>query len=180
MYQTMKTVSPDDVLKTLAAQRESDEPDTILDILKQHDGKRLTVRLLDKLPGGPDRWRITHSASMTYIQEHKYGRTGGREGYCFFMAYATTSVVIDVKYIEEKNTCYFSARRERNAKRDAILNDKVNKTQIAMSISVRINAVLHARMMLADALRGLGEYTAHGEMLSPDQYVWEALAGAEK
>lgn len=176
---TFKPVTPTQVLETLAANRESEEPDAILAVLKAHDGKQLTVRLLDKLPGGSERWHISKSAGMTHLTEWRYTRTGGREGMSFLMAYSTTSVVIDAAWVEEHATCYFSARRERNAKRDRVLTGPDRDT-IADVMSTRINAVLTARMRLEHALQELGEWTGYDKLLSPDQYVWEALAGAKK
>jgi hypothetical protein len=164
------------VLAFLKAQRESDEPDAILEILKQHDGKPLTKRLLPKLPGGEERWRIIQHATMTHLETRDYGRTGGNTGIHLLMAYQTTSVVIDAAWVEEHNPAYFKGRRERNEKRDRAMSDSA----LLQSMAHRLNSYATAKARLDEVKVKLDELTSYEAPFSPDSYEWERMCGARE
>lgn len=100
-----------DIQAKLEQEWESDRPDVVLDVLRRHEGKQLTKRLLAKLPGGEAEWFIRHVAGMTCLEDRAYTfNREGNAGISLLMAYRTTNVEIDTKFIVEYNTGYFSAR----------------------------------------------------------------------
>ena len=157
----------------LQTQRESDEPDEVLAILKQHDGKQLTKRLLAKLPGGEERWKLSQFATKTHtthLESRDYGR--------MLIAYQTTNVTIDAAWIEEHNPAYFKGRRERNALRDKHLN--IGGGSVAQLMADRLNAYEDAKEKLDAAKADLDSLIEYGKPFSPDQYDWERLCGARE
>ncbi|HEY5049339.1 MAG TPA: hypothetical protein VII50_00445 [Acidothermaceae bacterium] len=142
----------------LQLQRESDEPDEILAILKTQDGKQLTKRILAKLPGGEARWRLSQFATMTHLETRDYGRTGGNAGIHLLIAYQTTNVTIDAAQIEEKNPGYFAGRRARNASRDALADDTGRLNNMANTL----NVYEHAKAQLDEAKDNLDALIQHG------------------
>jgi hypothetical protein len=170
----------------LLSQRESDEPDAILAILKAHDGKQLTKRLLAKLPGaapmieGKDRWRISQFATMTHLETRDYSRSGGNTGMHFLMAYATTNVVIDAAWVEEHNPAYFKGRRERNASRDLVCSQGTLGSAMPQLMADRLNDYEDAKAKLDEAKKNLDALTGYGHAFSADSYDWERLCGARE
>jgi len=168
------------------AHRESDEPDAVLAILKAHDGKQLTKRLLAKLPGdtnlsgkpnsGEDRWRIRQVASMTSLEDRAYWSTQGNGGIHLLIAYQLTNVMIDAAWIEEHNPAYFKGRRERNASRDKI----VNSSSMLALMADTLNAYAAAKAKLDEARNQLEALTGYGKPFAADQYDWERLCGARE
>jgi hypothetical protein len=51
---------------------ESEIPDRVLTALRPLDGKPVTKRLLDKLPGGKDEWILERAYGMTHIKNKVY------------------------------------------------------------------------------------------------------------
>ena len=170
-------VAVGEVRDMIASHVEDDEtPEAVLAIFKQHDGKQFTKRLLAKLPGGEERWRIGQTAGMTSLETWDYCRSGGRQGSHFLVAYETKNVEIDAAFLEERNPAQFSARRERNAERKARLADPESLTLLAD----RISAVRAAREQLAAAEAALEELSGYGKAFGADQYEIEALSGKER
>ena len=155
----------------LQTQRESDEPDEVLAILKQHDGKQLTKRLLAKLPGGEERWKLSQFATVTRLETRDYGRIDGNAGIHLLIAYQTTNVTIDAAWIEEHNPAYFKGRRERNASRDAAAGNP----DLLSCMANRLNAYAEAKSELDEAKLHLDAATSYGQPFSADQYDWERL-----
>src|ERR1700674_1424383 len=120
MIHTLQTVR-DFVL----SQRESDEPDAILAILATQDGKQLTKRILAKLPGGEERWRLSQFATMTHLETRDYSRSGGNAGIHLLIAYEIKNVTINAAWVEEHNPAYFAGRRARNEARDMVVGNPV-------------------------------------------------------
>jgi hypothetical protein len=164
------------VREFLLSQRESDEPDAVLAILKAHNYKPLTKRLLAKLPGGEERWRLSQFATMTHLETRDYARSGGNTGIHLLMAYATTNVTIDAAWIEKNNPAYFKGRRERNASRDAAASNP----DLLSCMANRLNAYAEAKSELDEAKLHLDAATSHGQPFSSDSYEWERLCGARE
>jgi hypothetical protein len=157
------------------SQRESDEPDEVLAVLKANDGKQLTKRILDKLPGGAPRWRLSRNAGMTHLETWDYVRSGGKTGMHFLMAYAEESVVIDAAWVEEHNPAYFKGRRERNASRDEVLqNNGLGQLTVQRMVNT-LNAYEDAKAKLDAAKETMDNMSG----FDADRYDWEKLAGAE-
>jgi hypothetical protein len=158
----------------LESQRESDEPDEVLAILKTYDGRQLTKRILDKLPGGTDRWIINQFATMTHLETRDYHRSGGNTGIHILIAYKITNIMIDVSWIEQNNPAYFAGRRTRNESRDKVANSSSMLTIMAD----RLNAYADAKAKLEEAKDDLDKLTDYGGPFSADSYGWERLCGA--
>ena len=158
----------------LQTQRESDEPDEVLAILKQHDGKQLTKRLLAKLPGGEERWKLSQFATVTRLETRDYARSGGNTGIYLLMAYATTNVTIDAAWIEENNPAYFKGRRERNTQRDEV----VTQSGWLRLMADALNDHEAAKAKLEEAKKHLDAFTEKN--FSADRYDWERLCGVRE
>ena len=169
MRHTIKTVRD-----FLLSQRESDEPDEVLAVLKVHDGKQLTKRLLAKLPGGEERWRLSQFATMTHLETRDYGRSGGNTGIHLLLAYALKNVMIDAAWIEEHNPAYFKGRRERNAQRDRAA---AGGSVLALMVD-RLNGYASAKVKLDEAKKQLDALT--DTSFAADSYDWERLCGARE
>jgi hypothetical protein len=121
-------VKPDDIKALIQNSLEPLEPaDTILAVLKENEGKRLTKLVIDKLKDrtGDQTLRISCIASMTSIE---WGPFVGRLG-SLLMAYQITNVVIDTAFVLEHNVAYYEARDKRNAQRRALLADDPRRWQ---------------------------------------------------
>lgn len=172
----MEPITAEQVRQALADAWEGDTPDEVLEVFRREAGKPFTKRILAKLPGGEERWRIDQIATMTNLEEREYMRTQGDKGYHFLVAYATKHVVIDPVFLEEKNTCHFSARKARNAKRLEAQND----AGLCQKMADRINWVREAQKELNRAEKALMELTEYGEPMSADAYVWEGMADCKE
>jgi len=171
---TATRFTTNDVRAKLSAEMESDEPDAVLSVLKAHDGKQLTKRLLAKLPGGEARWLIHQVAGMTKLTERDYLRSEGRRGTSLLLAYRVSSVTVDSAWVEDANAAYFAARRERNRLRSVCAAEAALCQQMADALT----AYAAAKAALDEAKRGLYLLTEYGEPFSPDQYDWQRLCGA--
>jgi hypothetical protein len=169
----MKKITVQEVASTLESEIESSEPDAIFEVLKKHDGKQFTKRILAHLPGGADRWSIRVIAGMTQLVDRTYMQKEGGAGFSFLISYATVNVMIDCAKILKQNACYFEARVERNAKRQAALKDLVTLNKMAIAL----NAMLEARAALASAEAQLQSLTSYGEVFSPDSFTWRTMGG---
>jgi hypothetical protein len=164
------------VQNKLAAEMESDEPDTVLAVLKAHDGKPITKRLLAKLPGGEERWRLRQTAGMTNLEDRDYLHSQGNRGLSFLMAYALTSVRIDAAWVEKHNPAYFDGRRERNRMRTAA----IGSPEACRHFADTLTAYARAKAKLDQAAADLERLTGFGSPFSPDQYDWERVCGARE
>ena len=170
------TFTVEAVLNLLREQRESVEPDAVLEVLRAHDGKPLTKRLLAKLPGGEERWLIRQVAGMTNLENREYLRSGGYLGISLLMAYQLTGVRIDAAWVEQHNSAYFAARRDRNALRDAAANDP----RALRAMVDALNGYAAAKVALDRAKAELDALTGYGNPFSPDSCDWERLCGARE
>lgn len=169
----MKEITVEKVRNVLESNLESDEPDAILEILRKYEGKQLTKRILPHLPGGAERWYIRNCAGMTSLEDREYLRHNGGRGISLLVAHQTINVTIDTAKIIALNTAYFTARVERNSKR----REALKSGGLCGLMSDLLNEVAAAQAKLDKAKAELTKVTGYGEMMSPDQYEWERLAG---
>jgi hypothetical protein len=160
----------------LVSHYESNEPDEVLAVLKAHDGKQLTKRLLAKLPGGEERWLIRQVASMTSLEDRDYLQSQGNRGIHLLIAYQTKNIMIDAEWIEKYNPAYFEGRRERNQKREAVVGDPV----LLQSMADALNGYSTAKAKLEESAKRLDALTGYGGSFSPDSFDWERLCGARE
>lgn len=177
----MKPVTTSLLAALVQARMESDVADDVLAVLNLHEGKPLTVRILPLLPGGSERWRISHTSCMTKLEEHDYTRTQGSRGTSLLMAYETKNVTINTAFVVDKNPADFAGRIKRNKNRRAALDQPMAQAALTMAV----NAVMAARVALAEAEANLEKFTVGPEdedgTFSADRFVFEALAeGDEK
>jgi hypothetical protein len=168
-----KRYTVEDVRAFILKERESEEPDAILEILRANNGKKYTVHLLRKMPGGEERWRLSGIAGMSHLEERK--RDDG--GISFLTSYDRSGPhVIDAAWVEEHNPAWYLGRRERNAKRDATLADPKMLQDMADALSL----YSVAKEALDSAKKNLDRLTSYGQPFSPDEYDWERLCGARE
>lgn len=172
-----KQFTIEDVRSVLIKQRESNEPEEILAILKHNIGKRFTVHLLRKLPGGEDRWGYDHTASMTHIKDSEYRKLSGGGGISLLLSYNSSGPhVVDPNWIEEKNPAYFSGRRKRNALRESLISNESALHDMALVLT----RYAHSKEVLVAAKNELDQLTAYGKPFAPDDSEWERLCGARE
>jgi hypothetical protein len=154
---------------------ESDLPDRILEALKPFHGKPITTRLLDKLPGGRDEWRMRREYGWTRIENMPYIRTHGRDrnGVSIILARSEASVPLDLAFVEQDNVAYYLGRRERNHARMEARNDAAKLDAMA-SVLNRIEALNAAREAV---LKDFEQLAGYGEIFNPDKYELERAAG---
>src|SRR5687767_1157643 len=95
---------------------ESDLPDKVLDALRPLEGKAITTRLLDRLPGRKENWRLERHYGWTSLQTKGYGRDWVKEDESLdiMLVRSEASMPLDLAWVEENNPAYFKGRRERN------------------------------------------------------------------
>lgn len=165
-----------DMVRGLLQSRLEDEetPAAIKTLWEKNEGKLLTKRILSKLPDGEMRWRISHSAGMTHLEEWIYTRTGGREGHSFLLSYETVNVHISTRNLTEYNVAYFDARTKRNAERRAAMADE----NYIYALRHNMNVCIDAR----EALKGARDrLSAVIDMsFSADRSMWFDLVKGEE
>jgi hypothetical protein len=162
-----------DVSEFLSDNTEPDTPDRLLQALKAEHGKRITTRLAAKMPGGP--WRIRRQYGMTHLENAGFwGNQEIREnGVSLLLGHFVDTRPLDATTIEELNTCYFSARRQRNHARMEARNTR----ETLQTAADAINGVIKARAELRRAGDELAKLTAHGEALDADKYALKRAMG---
>lgn len=149
--------------------RESDEPDAILEALKSFDGKMVSTRILDKMPGGKDKWILERRYGMTHIKSREYYNNGGNSGISLLLAHTEASFPFNWNELESKNPAYFSGRRERNHARMEVMN---NKEQLEKMASI-LNRIERAKSELIAAFAEFDTMTEYGAPFSQDNYELE-------
>jgi len=154
------------------------EPDTaerVLDALRPLDGHLITTRLLDKLPGGRTKWRLSRAYGWTEIKNDAYVRSqaSSSDGVCLMLVRSEASVPLDVAWVERENPAYFSGRRERNQRRAEALADRPMLTRLAFVMNEIED--LHAKLALAKAT--FQTFTEHDAPCGPDRYELERACG---
>lgn len=160
----------------IQARWESDLPDQVLEALKPYQGKNITTRLLDVLPGGKGQWRMSRQYGWTELETINYIRTQGNEGTRLILARSESSVPLDLAFVEKENPAYYAGRRERNharmeARNTAALLDKLAHV---------LNRVETARVLLDSAKADLDALTEHGEVFNPERYALRKICGYEE
>jgi hypothetical protein len=172
-----KTFTIDDVRAMLLKEKESDEPDAILEILKANEGKKFNVFLLRKLPGGEERWAYDPIAGMTHIKDREYRNERGNGGISLLLSYSMSGPgVVNAAWVEEHNPAFFKGRRERNAKRAACLVD----ADMCQKMADALTAYAKLHEALGNAKGALDALTGYEQPFSPDSYDWERLCGARE
>jgi len=153
---------------------DTDTPDAILAALREHEGKRLNKPMIRKIAEklGIEDLRILKQYGNTSIG---YGRQNERSyepAVRLIVAYEETNVTINGDWIEEHNAAHFSAAKQRNEQRRALLLE---------SPPLRMRAMADAINVWREACRTLktaiGGHTDHdGDFINPDIYVIERLA----
>jgi hypothetical protein len=152
---------------------ESDLPDTVLDALRPFDGKPVTTRLLNKLPGGKDEWRLRREYGMTHLENNAYWRSSGNTGISLLLDWRTDAFLLNIANVEKNNTAYFSARKSRNHSRMEARNDK----QLLDQMAATLNAVETAQKQLAAAKAQFEKLTDYGAPFAADKYELERVCG---
>lgn len=130
------------IKEIIEASIEPYEPqNTILKVLKEHEGKQLNKRLIAKLNEACGRTDISiyQIAGMTSIQwtvNHPERSTNQR----LFVAYRVTNVTIDTAFISEHNTGLFDAAVKRNESRQKSLANETAITELEATIKALTKA----------------------------------------
>jgi len=150
----------------IASRMEPSEPqETILKVLAEHDGKRLTKKHIEavaKAINDPS-IRIIKQYGMTQIEWGCWTQTDGKEGGRLLVAYSVTNVVIDVEDIKDKNPAYFVAREARNAKRQAAI-----ESPKCDELAKALEELKAAKKALQAAQENVGQYFGFGDMFYVD------------
>lgn len=179
------------VRELISKQWESDLPDRVIDALRPFHGKPITTRILAKLPALPNgaTWRLVRNYGWTALETSTYCKP---EGYAdktsvnLILARSEASVPLDVEYVAGnvpmggnsygENCAYFSARRERNAKRLEAQNDQELCKKMADSLN-RYAAAIEELNAAREEFDGLTEY---GTPFNADRYTLEKLADPDR
>ena len=159
----------------LLARTESDLPEQILQALQSYTGKMVTTRILDKLPGGKDEWRLRRQYGMTHIENNAYWRTSGsaENGISLLLAHTEASFPFDAADMVKRNPAYFDGRKNRNHKRMEARNDAAKLD----SMAAVLNRMERAAQELQNAWADLETLTEYGSSFAPDKYTFERLVG---
>lgn len=154
---------------------ESEVPDAVLEALRPFNGKPVTKRLLDKLPGGKDAWLLERAYGMTHIKNKIYAYSHGSEkgGISLLLDWREDAFALDVNKVEERNPAYFSGRRERNHKRMEARNNR----ELLQKMADVMNEAERAQRALANAKEHFKALAGYGEPFSPVQYELERACG---
>ena len=121
------------LMQVVASKMEKTEPwDTVLETLRQNEGKRVDDRLISKIRAacGTDDIRKICRYGKMYIQ---VGPWSAHEE--LTVGHSEANVFVNVNYILENNARYYSARDERNAKRRIALQHPEIFEQLATAIN---------------------------------------------
>lgn len=152
---------------------ESDLPDKVLEALRPMDGKAITTRLLDKLPGGREQWRLVRHYGWTSLQTMGYGRNESGGEIDLTLVRSESSLPLELEWVEKENPAYFAARRERNEARKAALVDVVLLEDVAEAMNRAEQAIETLRRATAD----MEEFTDYGKPFNADSYTLREACG---
>ena len=165
-----------DVSEFVAEHTETDLADRVLAALKSQHGKRITTRIVEKMPGGKDRWSLRRQYGMTHLENQKFGHDGRYEngdGLSLLLGHFESAQPLDSTNIEALNPAYFLGRQKRNH----IRMETRNTRETLGAAASAINRLLSARDELKSAEEELDALTTYNQPLSPDKH---ALAQAMK
>src|SRR5215475_2256925 len=78
---------------------EIDLPEKVLDSLRPLNGKAITTRLLDKMPGGKEKWYLIRHYGWTSLRNNSYRIGDYENGMEIMLARSETSVPLDVAWV---------------------------------------------------------------------------------
>ena len=135
----------------LECDMEPNEPmQTILEVLKENNGKLLTKKIVDKIKDriDCDSLAISRLYGMTHIVWHGSSEIGQRKDfYQILLSYNEKNVYIDSNFVEEKNGWCFRAREQRNKKRKELLDSTFPERLDEAILSVK-NAASQLKKLL--------------------------------
>lgn len=154
---------------------ENDLPRKVEQVLRQNEGKMLTARILDKLPGGKDVWRLRREYGMTNIENRDYYLTHGnsKNGVSILCDWRIDSFPIETDKIVKNNAAYFEARDARNHARMESMNTK----PLLDKMAAVMNKAERAWQQLQEAKAEFEELAGYGQPFAPDRYDLEKLCG---
>lgn len=154
---------------------ESDLPDKVLAALRPLDGKPVTKRILDKLPGGKHEWILERAYGMTHIKNKAYVDSHGSQkgGVSLILDWREDAFALNVNFVEEKNPAYFSARRERNHARMEVRNNK----QLLDEMAAIMNRIESAKAEFEAAKAEFKSLADYGEPFHQDYFELERACG---
>jgi hypothetical protein len=158
---------------------EPTEPaDTILKVLREHNGRLLTTRIepiLQKATGDME-IRLRRRYNMTLIEWGGYGQSGGHHGGALICYNSESAFVIDAADIEERNPAHFSARHERNARRARMLASPSLMSQMARMCH-RVEVAVSELNTATDDLK---EWIGYERAFGDDSTAIEQMVGLKK
>ena len=165
----MKT--SEEIRAEIESRIESDEPDLILAVVKKLNGKPVSIRILDKLPGGRERWWLRKEYGMTHIEENRYVSPAKERSYnySYLVGHSEGGLIWDVTDFEARNPGYYAGRNERNEARTKALNDP----NLLERFAEACNDVTRRKAMLEEAVAAFNSFLAYGLPLSPDNYYFQ-------
>ena len=175
--QSSERFTSESVRALVASNWEGDLPDRALEVLRAHEGKQLTRRILPKLPGGEAQWRVLQEFGSTYLETcsyslgEQYRKPGDLAPLHLTIADVQTGAVVDCNTIVARNQAYFAGRYERNAKRLIAQNS----AELCQRMADALNAVATANAALAQAESSLDALTDYDEPFSPEKYDFQKL-----
>lgn len=181
----MPTATQDTRLRTLLLSRmEPLEPAaTIAQYIKDHDGKKLTQRDIDKLnqllgikpqldKPDPRELRLRKEFGTTNIVEYGvksgwsgvgpgYSYTKGHTGHSFLIAYGIVGVTMDHAFFLNHNTCYLAAAVDRNKAREQALANIQPMEEALAEYGDLLNRLIACH-------KGISDKMGYGLPFSPD------------
>jgi hypothetical protein len=155
---------------------ESDLPDQIIEALRPLNGKMITTRLLDKLPGGKEAWILSRNYGWTELDSRTYRSSQGNKGVHLILARSEASVPLDLAVVESENPAYFDARRKRNHARMEARNDGGRLDALAATM----NRIESLQAQLDSAVSDFDALTEYGTVFHQDMYTLRKACGLDK
>jgi hypothetical protein len=159
------------VAEILQKNMEPSTAEDVLDALKALDGQPITVRLLDKLPGGRVEWRISKDLGVTEIRNRLNIRSENT-GLRLTLA-PQGSDVVSAAFVEAKNPRHFEQRRARNAQRAEALKN----IELLTRVAVLFNELEDLHWQCALKKKQFAVFVGPGGPLAPDRLDLERAVG---
>lgn len=166
MTKKLDTPTPHTAASVAEIVRKNFEPrdaEEVLNALRPFHGQVITIRLLDKLPGGRVEWRIQRQLGRVELKNRAFLKDS-RTGLSLTLAKAG-SERLDADRLERENPEYFARRRERNALREQALTNAALLERVALLFS----EIEELNQKRAVALRQFAVFVQPGEPLHPDR-----------
>lgn len=122
-------------------------PVIIAEVLKKHDGKKITKRHIDEIEGEISKQLGENTLHYIYLSK-TYGttkitwktRVRSKDYDQLYIADTDKNVVIDIDSIIKKNGAWYGALEKRNERRNQLLKDDLALQETAKAISDYIDA----------------------------------------